>query len=56
MGTPTFKFFCQGRLVVEKTGAMYPTLIKNMVEEGLKQGETCTKNTTWIDYEMMGYA
>ncbi|UCD13840.1 MAG: thioredoxin fold domain-containing protein [Thermoplasmatales archaeon] len=53
MGTPTFKFFCKGRPVQELSGAMYPTLLKKIVEEGLEHGENCVEKTSWVD---PGYA
>jgi thioredoxin-like negative regulator of GroEL len=49
MGTPTFKYFCKGKPLQEMSGAVYPTLIKKTVEEGLQHGENCFKNTTWFD-------
>lgn len=56
MGTPTFKFFCNGKPVHELTGAMYPSLLKKAVEETLEHGPQCAKNTTWIDPGITGYA
>jgi len=54
MGTPTFKYFCNGHPIQELSGAIYPTLLKKAVEDGLNHGENCEKNTTWIDDS--GYA
>ena len=56
MGTPTFKFFCNGKPIQELVGAIYPTLIKKTVEDSLKQGLQCVNNTTWIDSGITGYA
>ena len=56
MGTPTFKFFCNGKPVHELTGAMYPSLLKKAVEESLEHGPSCAKSTTWIDPGIDGYA
>ena len=56
MGTPTFKFFCNGKPVQELTGAVYPSLLKKTVEDSLHHGSECVKNTTWIDYGLDGYA
>ena len=53
--TPTFKFFCNGKPVSEMVGAVYPTLLKKMVDEVLIHGEQCIKNSTLIDYEITGY-
>lgn len=54
-GTPTFKFFCDGKPVQEMVGAVYPALLKKMVEEVLVHGKECAKNSTAIDYEITGY-
>jgi thioredoxin-like negative regulator of GroEL len=56
MGTPTFKFFCNGKPVHELTGAMYPSLLKKAVEESLENGPHCAKNATWLDPGITGYA
>lgn len=53
--TPTFKFFCDGKAVQEMVGAVYPALLKKMVEEVLIHGKECAKNSTAIDYEITGY-
>jgi thioredoxin 1 len=53
--TPTFKFFCDGRPVQEMVGAVYPALLKKMVDEVLVHGKECAKNSTEIDYEITGY-
>jgi thioredoxin-like negative regulator of GroEL len=53
--TPTFKFFCNGRPVQEMVGAVYPALLKKMVDEVLIHGKECAKNSTEIDYEITGY-
>ncbi len=53
--TPTFKFFCGGKPVQEMVGAVYPALLKKMVEEVLVHGKECAKNSTAIDYEITGY-
>ncbi|MBP1928213.1 thioredoxin-like negative regulator of GroEL [Methanolinea mesophila] len=55
-GTPTFKFFCSGRPVADMVGAVYPTLLRRMIEEGLKNGEDCVKSSTAINYDISGYA
>ena len=49
MGTPTFKYFCNGHPIQEISGAIYPSLLKKAIEEGLNHGEKCEKKTTWID-------
>lgn len=55
MGTPTFKFFCGGRPVQELVGAVYPTLLKKLAEDGLSLGDECKRASTPIDYDI-GYA
>ena len=55
-GTPTFKFFCQGRPVTELVGAVYPAILKRTVEEVLIHGKECISKSTEIDYEISGYA
>jgi thioredoxin-like negative regulator of GroEL len=49
MGTPTFKYFCKGRPIQEISGAIYHTLLKKTVEDGLRHGDNCEKNTSWIE-------
>ena len=55
MGTPTFKFFCNGKPVQELTGAIYPALLKKIVEDSLQHGPECAGKTTWIDHVDIGY-
>lgn len=56
MGTPTFKFFCDGYPVQELVGAIYPTLLEKYIEDVRQQIPECIKNTTWIDPGITGYA
>ncbi|MGD0080251.1 MAG: thioredoxin family protein [Methanoregula sp.] len=53
--TPTFKFFCDGKPVQEMVGAVYPAILKKMVDEVLVHGKECAKRSTSIDYEITGY-
>ncbi len=53
--TPTFKFFCEGRPVQDLVGAVYPALLKKMVDDVLVHGKECAKNSTVIDYDITGY-
>jgi thioredoxin 1 len=53
--TPTFKFFCYGKPVQEMVGAVYPALLKKMVDDVIVHGRECAKNSTAIDYEITGY-
>ena len=54
-GTPTFKFFCQGRPVTELVGAVYPAILKRTIEEVFIHGKECITRSTEIDYEISGY-
>lgn len=56
MGTPTFKFFCNGKPVYELVGSVYPHLIKKAVEDTLENGPACAKSTTWHASEVSPYA
>ncbi len=56
MGTPTFSFFCNGHITQQNIGAVYPTLIKKMVEDGLSFGVECSKHVTWFNLGITGYA
>lgn len=53
--TPTFKFFCDGKPVREMVGAVYPALLKKMVDDVLIYGKECAKNSTTINYDITGY-
>jgi thioredoxin-like negative regulator of GroEL len=53
--TPTFKMFCHGKPFQEMVGAVYPALLKRMVEEALKTGSECIKASTEISYDVTGY-
>ena len=53
--TPTFKFFCDGKPVREMVGAVYPALLKKIVDEVLIHGKECAKNSTTINYDITGY-
>jgi thioredoxin-like negative regulator of GroEL len=55
MGTPTFKFFCNGQPVQELVGEMYPSLLKKTIEDAFQHSYQCFKNTTWIDPGITGY-
>ena len=53
--TPMFKFFCDGKPVREMVGAVYPALLKKMVDEVLLHGKECAKSSTSINYDITGY-
>ncbi|MDD3043783.1 MAG: thioredoxin family protein [Methanosarcinaceae archaeon] len=54
-GTPTFIFFCKGKVVWQQVGQVYPSLLKKMVEEMAVHGEECVKNTTPVGQDITGY-
>ncbi|WOF16101.1 thioredoxin family protein [Methanoplanus sp. FWC-SCC4] len=54
--TPTFKYFCGGKPVGDIVGAVYPALLKRMIEDMIKNGSVCALKSTEIDYEITGYA
>jgi len=53
--TPTFKFFCEGKPVQEMVGAVYPALLKKMIDDVLLHRTECAKNSSRIDYDITGY-
>jgi len=53
--TPTFRFFCSGKAVREMVGAVYPALLKKMIDEVILHGKECAASSTQIDYEITGY-
>lgn len=55
MATPTFIFFCGGRPVQTRVGAMFPAMIKKMAEEMAGHGEECRLSSTDWKYEITGY-
>lgn len=55
MATPTFIFFCGGKPVQTRVGAIFPVMLKKMVEEMVTQGEACRLSSTEWKYEITGY-
>jgi len=53
--TPTFKFFCAGKAVQEMLGAVYPAILKKVIDEVLIHGKECGKGPAGIDYDITGY-
>ena len=49
--TPTFKIFCSGKPVFEMVGAIYPTMLKKMLDVVQDHGKECTSSSTAIDFE-----
>ncbi|MDF0590970.1 thioredoxin family protein [Candidatus Methanocrinis natronophilus] len=52
MATPTFKLFCGGRPVQEMVGAVQPSLLKRMLQEGISTGAKCRRRSKPIDYNI----
>lgn len=52
---PTFKFFCSGKPVQEIVGAIYPALLKKMIDDVLIHGKECADKSTPVHYDITGY-
>jgi hypothetical protein len=48
-GTPTLKFYCQGREVGEHVGYAIEPVLKKKIDESLQEMEHCLANSTAID-------
>ncbi len=55
MATPTFLYFCGGKPIQTRVGAVFPAMLKKMVEEMVQHGEECRLRSTEIAYEITGY-
>jgi thioredoxin 1 len=55
-GTPTFKFFCNGKPVWEQVGQIYPSILKKALEDMINYGEECIRKSTPIGQNITGYA
>ncbi|MDD3573653.1 MAG: thioredoxin family protein [Methanospirillum sp.] len=55
MSTPSFFFFCGGRPVQIRVGAVFPPMLKKMVEEMVTRGEECRLASSEWKYEITGY-
>lgn len=55
MATPTFIFFCGGKPVQTRVGAVYPPMLKKMVEEMVTHGEECRIASSDWKYDITGY-
>jgi arsenate reductase len=51
--TPTFKIFCGGKPVFEMVGAIYPAMLKKMLDVVRDQGKECVSGATPIDFEKL---
>lgn len=55
MSTPSFFFFCGGKPVQIRVGAVFPPMLKKMVEEMVTRGEECRLASSEWKYEITGY-
>jgi thioredoxin 1 len=55
MATPTFLYFCGGKPIQTRVGAVFPVMLKKMVEEMVQHGEECRLRSTEIAKEITGY-
>ncbi|HOJ96340.1 MAG TPA: thioredoxin family protein [Methanospirillum sp.] len=55
MATPTFFFFCGGKPVQSRVGAVFPAMLKKMVEEMVTHGDECRLASSDWKYEITGY-
>ena len=51
MATPTFTFFCLGKPVQNLSGAVYPTLLKKLIDESIEHGKQCREKSTPVRFE-----
>jgi len=55
MATPTFIYFCGGKPIQTRVGAVFPAMLKKMVVEMVQNGDECRLRSTEIEYEISGY-
>lgn len=55
MATPTFLYFCGGKPVQTRVGAVFPAMLKKMVEEMVTHGGECRIASSEWKYEITGY-
>jgi len=55
MATPTFLYFCGGKPIQTRVGAVFPVMLKKMVEEMVQHGEECLLRSTEMAKEITGY-
>lgn len=55
MATPTFIFFCGGKPVQTRIGAVFPAMMKKMVEDMIEHGDECLRRSSELRYEITGY-
>ncbi|TQD29205.1 co-chaperone YbbN [Methanolobus vulcani] len=54
-GTPTFKFFCKGRAIKEQVGLVYPSLLRQSIEDLIRHGDECVLHTSPMPDEVSPY-
>ncbi|HWQ66332.1 MAG TPA: thioredoxin family protein [Methanospirillum sp.] len=55
MATPTFGYFCGGKPVQTLVGAVFPAMLKKMIDEMIEHGQECQSRSTELLYEVTGY-
>jgi len=55
MATPTFIYFCGGKPVQTRVGAVFPAMLRKMVEDMVTHGEECRLASTDWKYGITGY-
>lgn len=55
MATPTFIYFCGGKPVQTRVGAVFPAMLRKMVEDMVIHGEECRLVSSDWKYEITGY-
>jgi len=55
MATPTFIYFCGGKPVQTRVGAVFPAMLRKMVEDMVTHGEECRLASSDWKYEITGY-
>jgi Thioredoxin domain-containing protein len=55
MATPTFIYFCGGKPVQTRVGAVFPVMLRKMVEDMVTHGEECRLASSDWKYEITGY-
>jgi thiol-disulfide isomerase/thioredoxin len=53
--TPIFKAFCHIKPVWEQVGEIYPSLLKNAIENIIQYGEDCIRKSTPVGQSITGY-
>lgn len=55
LATPTFIWFCAGKLVQMRVGSVFPAMLKKLIDEMIEHSEECRLSATEIKYDISGY-